>query len=517
MLRKKVQQNSHFLLAFLLSIFITGFARPSDIPILSLMAATFGYAIFWKILSQQKLSLSTTRTWLWLQFCLSSLIQTRWLLSHPFFYIVGIWLFLAAFLSIPYALCTNAFLRSKKPYAIGALAASFALLDIIEPHLFFCGISFRSIGSFLMSTPYTSELITLFGGAGLTFLVILANGMVYTWLKGKIRFGRIVTTFASFVLLGGILHYGIPSTPSTPLKVAILHWNNPALINTTSQELYETYRNNVLRVTSLISLLKKDSPDLIVLPEGALPYSLQTTLLFKHELPKSIQEYFSNDKEQVSTCEILQAISDETKGSILIGLERNKKNLFYNSCFLFSPNGPLQFYDKRVLVPGGEYIPLEDIFKPILKNYGVTSSFQEGALTKVLHTKNIRLLPLICYEETLPQYVRPATLLKPDVLISLSNDNWFPCDLFAKDHWLLGKMRAMENGLPLIRCSNMGQSGVILANGQEMTVSLSPEQGELLIVQMAVQQRPTLYSHLYEPVITLFFLLLLLAGLIRKP
>lgn len=506
MAKEKVQTLTSLLVSFICSLLITGFARPSDVPFLGLFAATFGYAIFWHTLSQQKLSKKAQWTWLWLLYCCSSLIQTRWLLSHPFCYIIGVWLFLGGFLSLPYAFITQWWLKQNRSVLV--LASAFALFDMIEPHLFFCGISFRSIGTFLMASTTTSQLITLLGGEGLVFLVILMNALVYKALQKRTPFWSLL--FFLFVpATGFLLQHSLPTTSThTPMKVAIMHWNSKALLTPSFYDLYESYRQNILRLTKALPLLQKEAPNLIVLPEGALPYSLETRLLARQELPSLLQQHIQENSAFIRTKDIFQALAIETKSDILVGLERNENGHYFNSCFLFVPDGSMTFYDKRVLVPGGEYIPLEEVFKPILQNYGITSSFCKGKEAKTLQNKSLKLFPLICYEETLSQYVRPAKKIEPDLLVSLSNDHWFPTPFFARDHWLLGKMRAMEFGIPLIRCTNMGQSGVILADGKEIKTSQAPTKEEIMIVTFDPEQRTTLYSFLSDPILALLFLTL---------
>ena len=394
---------------------------------------------------------------------------------------------------------------------------------MLEQHLFLLGITFRTIGAFWMATPWTSMLITLFGGGGLTFLVVFMNGLVTYSMKKKreaISYSCLFFLLSLLVISSLLFYFSPTSKASSPSKIALLHQATLAINEPTPRDLYELYLNEMNKLFNLLPTLKKERVNLIILPEGAFPYSHDTSFLMKRMLPSRLQPYLKGKDEEVTTEEIMSTIAQYTGAFLLLGIERREqlsledesKTRFYNSSFLFSPNGSVSFYDKRVLVPGGEYIPLEEAFLPILHYYGITGSFQEGKEARVLSTDTIRLFPLICYEETLTQYVSPVHRLHPTLVVSMSNDHWFPSYFFANEHWLLGKMRAMEEGLMLVRCSNLGVSGIILPNGKEVIKSRSPFEEELLLCNVYPESQKTLYSYLGEPIVSLLFALLLLGS-----
>ena len=500
---QSLQRNHFFSLfcAFLLSLCCVGFGRPSDFPLVSYAAATIGYALFWQQCMASPLPPRNIFCSLWLLFAFSSLLQTRWLLSHPYSYIILIWLFLSCLLSFPYAYLVHLFLRSSPSFfSLLPFSALFACLDAIETHLFFCGISFRSPGAFLMGNPFSSQLITLLGGIGLAFLVFFMNG-AFLLIAGKRK--PVVWSFLLFlapIALGECLTRTLPTAFSpTPLKVALFHFNHKAVLDLTVRASIQEYKETWKEIFSSAPLLVKERVDLVLLPEGVVPYSSQTALFRRDELPEEIAHHLFNHDPFVSSGEIAQALSLLWKSPILLGMERKslwKEHSYFNTCFLYSPDKPPLFYDKQVLVPGGEYVPMEEIFKPILLRYGIGGSFQAGRSPVLLPTAKASLFPLICYEETLSQYVLPAISLNADLLVSLSNDHWFPSPLFAKEHQLLGKMRAMESGLSLLRCANMGRSGLILADGTEfLSMEKEPKEGPMIFSFVPVK-RKTPYSFL---------------------
>lgn len=548
------KKNLSFFFNFLISLCITGFGRPSDIPYLGFLSATVGYALFWNKVRSS--SPQNKLLWLWLLYALSSLIQTRWLLSHPYSYIIGIWLFLATSLSFPYTWLTQKWLASNMSLAsLCAFASAYTLLDMCEPYLFFSGITFRSIGAYFMALPITSQVITLFGGAGCTFLVILCNGACLRALFfhpiSKVTSFRnqhiqiewanathahpleikkcsqeekftpaCKKTLAWFLLpiaLGTIASFLPVNTRPNPVTIEIVHTSDPVNLENSAKANVEQYKTVWKKLFSHMSKIKKDKPNLIIFPEGMIPFSAQTALLERHEIPQKILQWFFPRETIFSTLHLLQAASNELNTSLLVGVERVEYQspsfdnpLYYNSACLVNPHTFPIFYDKRVLVPGGEYMPLEEIFKPILLNYGMVGSFQKGQKSVILHTQKISFFPLICYEEMLSSYVAPAVSLLPDVLVSISNDHWFPCTLFANEHWMVGKMRAMEYGFELLRCSNMGKSGLINSKGQEIASSKSSVQNELLVITFQPERRWTPFSWLKEKGVAMFFGMLFL-------
>ena len=518
---QSLQRNSVLLFSFLISLGLVGFGRPSDTGLFSYSAATLGYALFWQKLKVSSLSSRGQFFFLWLQFSLSSLLATRWLLSHPYSYIIVIWIFLSFFLSIPYAALIRNFLRS--PFSLASLlqvSFLFSCFDLLETKIFFCGISFRSIGAFFMGNPLSDQLITLFGGIGLTFLVCLMNGGVL-WIVKKQTSLLLGFLFLLVPLVSGALVYKSLPKPTfqNPLKVALFHGNTTALVDLQPQTIIQDYRETWKNLFSYANLLKNEKVDLILLPEGFVPYTSNSAILLKEELPKGVGECVSSKGPLVSSAEIAKGLAHFWNAPLIIGMERKdprQKNAYYNSCFLFSPDTPFSFYDKQVLVPGGEYVPMEDFFKPLLLHYGISGSFKRGHGPGLLYTKGISLFPLICYEETLSQYVLPADDMKADLLIAISNDHWFPSPLFARDHWLLGKMRAMETGLSLLRSSNMGQSGCLLADGTTLISTKDPKKESLLIFSFTPEKRKTLFSFLKETGSLLFLFVITLGITIRK-
>lgn len=142
----------------------------------------------------------------------------------------------------------------------------------------------------------------------------------------------------------------------------------------------------------------------------------------------------------------------------------------FNSLMVFDDRGALAgLYDKTHLVPFGEYLPLQNEleamgFENLTRQRG---GFSEGPEPRPL--LNVPGLPslgvLICYEAIFPG-VREAAAAAPQVYLNVTNDGWFGNTTGPRQHFHQSRIRAVEEGVPLIRVANNGISAVIDSVGR---------------------------------------------------
>ena len=145
----------------------------------------------------------------------------------------------------------------------------------------------------------------------------------------------------------------------------------------------------------------------------------------------------------------------------------------FNSLMAFGDKGQLiATYDKAHLVPFGEYLPFNAVLgaiglEKLTKGLG---SFSTGPTSRPL--LNIPGLPpvagLICYEVLFPGHVVDRTL-RPGAIINVTNDGWFGDTTGPRQHFHQTRVRAVEEGLPIIRAANNGISAVIDPYGRVAT------------------------------------------------
>ena len=148
------------------------------------------------------------------------------------------------------------------------------------------------------------------------------------------------------------------------------------------------------------------------------------------------------------------------------------KERYYNSMALFGPDGTLEgHYDKRHLVPFGEYAPFRR-YIPFVDAIAGPNDFSPGRKVKALVVntpdgRSVRMLPLICYEIVFPDAVRRALIeTRADMIVNITNDAWFGNTTGPRQHLAMAQMRAAELGVPEVRVANNGISAVINSAGQ---------------------------------------------------
>ncbi len=174
----------------------------------------------------------------------------------------------------------------------------------------------------------------------------------------------------------------------------------------------------------------------------------------------------------------------------------------YNSAVLIAPgSAEWMSYDKQLLVPFGEYIPLLKIVPALLWltpfHDGYVPGLTAGGSQKWFDVNNVRYAPLICFEDSSPDLVRRAFVGEgrshpPDVLLNITNDGWFRGTAEHQTHLAVSVFRAVECRAPLARAVNTGISGLIDGNGV-IRERLPQEKSKALTVDVPLDDRSSLY------------------------
>ncbi|WP_010138670.1 apolipoprotein N-acyltransferase, partial [Oceanicola sp. S124] len=211
------------------------------------------------------------------------------------------------------------------------------------------------------------------------------------------------------------------------------------------------------------------------------------------------------------------------QGSALaVGIQRREGARYYNSLAVLDTSGAVHdVYDKHHLVPFGEYLPLGDQLARLgIRAFAAQEGFgySAGPGADLLQIPGIgATLPLICYEAIFPRDIRAAPS-RPDLLLQVTNDAWFGSLSGPYQHLAQARLRAVENGLPMIRVANTGVSALISADGAVLDSLALNTQGTL-DVALPPPSAPTPYSRSGDlPALLLALLLLLspLSGLIHR-
>ncbi len=136
----------------------------------------------------------------------------------------------------------------------------------------------------------------------------------------------------------------------------------------------------------------------------------------------------------------------------------------YNSVYVIDRTGSIQsVYDKVHLVPFGEYLPFQSLLERLglMQLTKVRGGFIAGDRHRAMNVPGApTMLPLVCYEIIFPGEVVPRGE-RPSWLLNLTNDGWFGASAGPYQHFQQARIRAIEEGLPLVRAANSGISAVI--------------------------------------------------------
>jgi apolipoprotein N-acyltransferase len=136
----------------------------------------------------------------------------------------------------------------------------------------------------------------------------------------------------------------------------------------------------------------------------------------------------------------------------------------YNSIYVIDHDGTfLSVYDKLHLVPFGEYLPFQSAMEKLgfVQLTKVRGGFIAGDRRRTMAVPGApRMLPLICYEAIFPGEVVPGDD-RPGWIVNLTNDGWFGLSSGPYQHLQQARVRAIEEGLPVVRSANTGVSAVI--------------------------------------------------------
>ncbi|MGH9394147.1 MAG: apolipoprotein N-acyltransferase, partial [Terriglobales bacterium] len=251
--------------------------------------------------------------------------------------------------------------------------------------------------------------------------------------------------------------------PDTPLAAA---WSARSLTRFLAQQ-------------SRLSRPALGSPaaDLIIWPEQPAPLN-----------------YAAQPEFQASTAELLA----RTRAAFLFGeVSYDGADAPRNSALLIHADGTTgQRYDKRHLVPFGEYVPLPRWFERVAgvgKLVQEVGDFVPGKAPVLFHLQGHAFSTLICYESIFPALARRDVLLGAEWLVNQSDDSWYGRSSAAAQGLMMAQVRAMENRRWLLRDTNDGLTAVIDPYGR-ITAALPRFRAAALDAGFSPETRLTFYT-----------------------
>jgi apolipoprotein N-acyltransferase len=151
--------------------------------------------------------------------------------------------------------------------------------------------------------------------------------------------------------------------------------------------------------------------------------------------------------------------------TVLFNSSHPVEESFYNSAYLLTPEGTVHRYDKRHLVPFGEYIPFRGLFSWMDKLARNAGEFRAAAGMTLLPWEREQIGMAICYEVVYPEEVTQLVRKGATLLVTITNDAWYGDTWAPWQHYRAARFRAAENRRPLLRAAITGVSAVIGADG----------------------------------------------------
>ena len=330
---------------------------------------------------------------------------------------------------------------------VGALALSWVVFEYVRGHVF-TGFPWNLIGyawsgGFPGSTAML-QITSVTGIYGLSFLTVLIAALPSR--LGAPSGARLTPAAAALALLAGLGGFGawrLAAHPQADVPGVTLRLVQPSIPMT----LFNDSNALAADFQRLLGLTRQPGFDKV----SAVIWAESMGPPFLHRDP-------------AARAALTQAVPPH--GIIITGTLRSDPSPapmahFWNSLAVVNGAGQiLATYDKHHLVPFGEYVPFRSIL-PINKITPGTVDFSAGPGPRTIDLPNLPpVSPLICYEAIFPeQVVQPGT--RPQWLLNITDDAWFGFTSGPFQHFAIARVRAVEQGLPLVRDGNNGISAVV--------------------------------------------------------
>ena len=195
------------------------------------------------------------------------------------------------------------------------------------------------------------------------------------------------------------------------------------------------------KLQRIIQHIEESTADLLIFGENNFPYLLDNLEL--NTIKESLKE----------------------NQTMIIGATRYENNKYYNSLVNIKPT-QVNYFDKKILVPFGEFLPLRDSLT-FLESMVGPNNYSIGETERIINLSNdLSFIPVICYEIVFYWKILNKLNYKSDFIVNITNDFWFGDYIGPYQHFYLTRIRAAEFNKPIARVSNNGISAVIDNNGR---------------------------------------------------
>jgi len=327
-------------------------------------------------------------------------------------------------------------------------------LEVARTYLL-SGFPWMLLGYAVSGSPLLRQAADLAGVPGLSFLLALSGVSVYlavlslserAWGEGLLR---ALPSAAAVLFLSA---YGAASLagwvggqpPGPPLTVAIAQGSIDQSVKWDPGN-----QANTLAIYELLTLEARDAgAQVVVWPETAAPFFYGWEAMLSRRL---------------------DGAAARAGVPLIFGApwyDPAEGGKYYNSVFHMDARGVVAGrYDKRHLVPFGEYIPLRSVLFFLSKLTAGAGDFTAGTRPILFTLAGGKVAASVCYEAVFPGILRGDVVAGAGWLVNVTNDAWFGDTVAPRQHLAMARLRCVELRRPMVRAANSGISAVIDARG----------------------------------------------------
>lgn len=382
--------------------------------------------------------------------------------------------------------------RKLDPSFVLVAGAAWIVAEYLRAVLF-TGYAWNPLGVIWLPVTGVAATTAWIGTYALSGLTVVVAGALLLASQRQWRFPAGVAVALGLLALNGI---DLPQTPPAP---------DPArpIVRVLQPNVgQETVLNGTYAKTAFTALLRLandretilpggPAPRLIVWPEGTVDYYVEQgyPAAWYGQDPRSIRARIAQTLGPRDIALI--------GGTALLFKGDDRLDAATNSVFAIDARGTiLGRYDKAHLVPYGEYLPMRSILAPLGLSRLVAGEidFEPGPGPQSMAIPGFGNVGMqICYEiifsgQTVDRAHRPAILFNP------SNDAWFGA-WGPPQHLAQARMRAIEEGLPILRATPTGISAIIDAHGG-IVASAGMGEARAIEAPMPAALPPTLFARI---------------------
>ncbi len=362
------------------------------------------------------------------------------------FFVALVLFFLIAFYHFIY-LFMSVYAGKKLKLGVVFLPFLFVVFEYLKSVVFY-GLPLGNMNLLVWNIPFFIKSASYFGAYFVSLEMLFVNVAVYLLLKRRALF---VPVFV-FLALCMFLPSQRPKSSFTK-TISIVQGGIPQ-----NEKWDDKYLNRNIAI--YIKATRDLRSDIVFWPESAYPYVFEKNNNF------------------------LVGFARNYGIKLVSGVIREEKNRYYNSV-VFIDNNKIDYYNKQILVPFAEFVPLRSVIGAFLPDSMDPGDFSRGKHNVIFKDGLLRIGPMICYEEAFGSISRRYKDKGANLLAVLTNDAWFAK---TPTFYMLGRnaiFRAVENSIWLVRVANNGISEIISPNG-DVVAKLKPYKKGVLTKKLRI-------------------------------